>query len=427
MKILMLGWEYPPQISGGLGIASQGLAVALAQLGHEVTFVLPKIDECINQGVQLINASEIKPVIRKQEKTMSSTEKVTFHEIGSHLVPYLGVEHFKQKNSETSPSVSIKEVTELLDKIPLTGKFDRNLMSEVVKFAYLVDQFALDHNFDVVHCHDWMTFKAGEAVKKSLKIPLIAHFHSIESERNGGNADSQIQSIEKSTCHLAEAVVTVSQHTSKNIANDYVLEEDRIHIVPNGYDPRIKPQQNRAKTKKSIGFVGRFTSQKKPKKFVDLARSVLSSRTDVSFRMIGDGHLMEEVRNQIKDQNLESSFDLSGFLSHEETIKEISKLDLLIVPSSSEPFGLVPMEAVRSKVPVLIAEGSGIQEFVPSLKTLKIWDDFNWINAIHEILDNPNKTSEMIDKCYKESHKMTWLHSGQITEQLYQKINPHKP
>lgn len=420
----MLGWEYPPKISGGLGIASQGLAESLAKLGHEVVFILPKASQISKNGVLLVSASGIAPIIKEKKIEKETKKLVNYLELGTRLLPYIGKEHFKQVRSQeiSEKKLSIEKSIELLKHITLTGGYGTSLFDEIAKYAYLVSQFALENNFDIVHCHDWMTFKAGEAIKKLIDIPIVLHVHSTEIERNGGHAHQEIREIEQVSCKMADLIFTVSDRTANILKNSYGINEDRISVIPNGYDAAIKPIRRGKRNRKLLGFAGRLTHQKNPKKFLDLARLLKSKRNDLSFTIVGDGYLMEEIRNQIHDQNLEKDFTLTGFLTYKESIKAISGMDLLLVTSGVEPFGLVPLEAIRAKVPVLTAEGCGIAEFIPSLMTLKPWDEYGWVNTIDRLLNDPDQLHEMAERCYHESNKLSWDHSANLTISAYKTL-----
>ena len=424
MRVLMLGWEYPPKISGGLGVASQALAESLSNVGQEVSFLLPSCKQQSQHAVKMISASDIQPFEKKNE-IIDLPEKVSvFFEIGSRLLPYLGKEHFvttiEEKKSEKR--ITVKESIKLLDKIKLSGSYGPSLMDEILKYGFLASQYSKLSDFDVVHCHDWMTFKAGEAIHQVSGLPWIAHFHSIEYERNGPYAHPEIETIEKNACQSAHKIVTVSKKTADLIKKRYQVATNRIQIIPNGYPKSIlAPTHSLTKVKK-IGFVGRFTFQKNPKKFIDIARSLISYRKDVSFIMIGDGHQMEEIRNQIRYSNLESKFELSGFLSHTNTLKKISQLDVLIVPSNQEPFGLVPLEAVRARVPVIASEGCGITEFIPSMKTCQSWNDHSWTQSINHLLDNPVDSKRYTEACWQESEALNWHSIANKLTTLYQTL-----
>ncbi|MFZ9044538.1 MAG: glycosyltransferase family 4 protein [Cyclobacteriaceae bacterium] len=409
MKILMLGWEYPPRVSGGLGIASQGLARALVAAGHEVTFVLPKSSITDDGAIHIINAAAIQTKRKKWNKAKKKKRSIITKELGARLIPYVRREEFWSDSSiPVEKEISYESAVELLEKIELTGNYGKQLLDEILKFSFLVSEFVFDTEFDIVHCHDWMTFKAGQTVQEELNIPLVLHFHSTELERNGLYPIKEIENLERMASAQADSIFAVSKRTSQIIANSYHIPEKKIRVLPNGYTNNISKRKVTLKKKKKIGFIGRLTQQKNPKKFLDFARLLSSSRSDVSFLIIGDGDLMEDIRKQLAMLNLEVRTELTGFLSHEQTLLSLIEMDLLLVPSLHEPFGLVPLEAIRSKVPVICSEGAGIKEFIPSLMTIPGWNDHQWIKAINEILDDQAYTSAYVERCLDESQQLSW-------------------
>lgn len=424
MKILMLGWEYPPKISGGLGIASQGLARSLVKAGHVVHFLLPTSASTSDDEVQLINASDIQPTRKHWEKIEIPEKKIIFKELGARLIPYLGIEHFQTEKSQIvqEKQVSFNETLVLLKKIKLTGTYGDLLIDEVLKFAFLASQYAEQHDFDMIHCHDWMTFKAGQAIREQKKIPLVCHFHSTESERNGPHAHEAIAMIERMGAAEADLVVTVSEKTARLVRHSYHIPKKKIGVIPNGYSENIVAKEAGTSSNQCIGFIGRLTQQKHPKKFLDIARLLSNLRTDLSFVMIGDGDQMETIRSQITSQNLENKIELTGFLSHAQTLKRLSALDLLIVPSHEEPFGMVPLESIRAKVPVICSEGCGISEFIPSLKTNRGWDDHSWVLEIQKLLNDVQYREHYAEQCFEESNQLSWNQVGKVMIRKYQSL-----
>ncbi|MFT4736310.1 MAG: glycogen(starch) synthase [Paraglaciecola sp.] len=422
----MLGWEYPPVISGGLGIASQGLAKALAKDNHRVTFLMPKnTGKETKDGVTILDASKIIADPTLWTDSVLTEEKLSFMEIGSRLVPYIGQEIFIKEREKT---ITIKTDTidpafELLSSINLQGGYGDNLLQEVDKYAIIATQIAKKHAYDIVHCHDWMTFEAGKMIRQMTDIPVIFHFHSTEIERNGSFAHPEIIAREKSVQSIKDSsIAAVSNTTKKILTESYGFPSKNISVVPNGYERLAAPKTPEPSSVKKVGFVGRFVHQKDPLKFLDIARQICSKRSDVSFEMVGDGHLMEAIREQITGSNLEGKVMLKGFVSHEEAIASIRDFDILVVPSRSEPFGLVPLEGVSMGIPVLVSQGCGITEFIPSMQALAHWDAYNWVNELETLLDDELKAKTYVDSCTEEIKKLTWHSSAKLMSKLYAKM-----
>jgi glycosyltransferase involved in cell wall biosynthesis len=289
---------------------------------------------------------------------------------------------------------------------------------ELRKYALVALQCAKTEEYDIVHAHDWMTFTACDLIGQETETPCVAHIHSTEWDRSGAYADSEIIKIEKQGIHNASHVIAVSEHVKAQICGDH---PDKVSVVPNGMNP-IKSSKRQKQNKKTIGFLGRFADQKGPGKFLDIARDIISQRQDVHFTMIGDGYLMEMVRNKITHLNLTGHVDLKGFLSHDEALKQIQSFDLMIVPSNAEPFGLVILEAVMSGVPVITTPGVGISEFIPALLTEYHWDVFSFVRTVNRLLDDEKFAETYVKACREQGAQLTWHNSAQATQKIYQSI-----
>lgn len=417
----MLGWEYPPVISGGLGIASQGLARELS-LEHEVDFLLPKLfSEHQDHSINLIQA-EGKYNSSLWKKSDIIREKISFLEIGLTLLPYAPPSFFREKKtSEKSYNqLSETEESQLIRFVPLTGRYG-NLQKEIKKYALIATQIALENKYDVAHGHDWMTFPACMAIKKALDIPFITHIHSTEFDRNGSYGDPEIKKIEKEGLEAAESIIAVSQRVKQQLVDHYKIPDHKITVVPNGGYSGRKTKKIKSSSPK-IGFVGRFTHQKGPMKFLDIARELSSKHPDIQFVMAGDGYLNQDIKKKISQLNLSSKVHLPGFLSLEKVDQLMKELDILVVPSASEPFGLVVLEALTNQTLVIAASGSGICEFIPSLPNEPYWDVFSFCNRISELLNDRKLYQQTLEASLEEASKLSWGSSALETSKIYTKL-----
>lgn len=424
MKILMLGWEYPPKITGGLGVACHGIASSLAAF-HQVDFLLPKRSKKEpKSAVKLIDASSLEPNLALWKAKTERTEELTFLEIGQNIVPYLPPDFFVKIRQEQKKMTEMVETesSRLLQEIQLTGTYHQHIMGEIKKYALLACQVAEKGNYDLVHAHDWVTAQAGIAVKNSAGIPLVLHLHSTEQDRNGGNGNPEVIAIERMAVKKADVVIAVSSTLKKSIILQYGIPAAKIKVAPNGMNSQPAMPKKPAAKELTVGFVGRFTDQKSPTRFVDIARELANVVPNVHFVMVGDGYLMESVRNKISQLNLSHQFTLKGFLSHEKTVGLIAGLDMLIVPSAAEPFGLVALEAVRQKIPVIMAKGAGIVEFVPSIPQVEHWDTFTYSHLATSILNKDQSVENQTNNCYKESVKLTWENTANYIQSIYESV-----
>ena len=437
MHILMYGWEYPPKHNGGLGIACHGLANALNELDHQVTFVLPKVDqkkipitsseskEEIEDKTELVDVSTI-----KEEKITEKIKSldISYHEIGTQLLPYLSVEDFKPqvekvvKEVETFETKTIQKEVKLLKRIKLTGEYNKALLAETTKYAIMSSTVIEPGDYDVIHAHDWMSFKAGLLARETLNIPLILHVHSTEFDRNGAFVNPEIEKQEREGLEKCNHIITVSEKVKRHITDHYDIDESKVTVIPNAITQKDFPNApTRKRKKKKIGFIGRLVHQKGPDKFIDVARDISNQHPNYEFVMAGDGYMKDEIEAKIAGLNLLNKVTLLGFQDRDEIRKLLKDLDLMIVPSVSEPFGLSALEAVAAHVPVIIAEGAGILEHI-DLLTYQHWNTYGLTKLVDKVLSDDAFKKEYIKRCSQQLKPLTWSKTAKATAKLYQKI-----
>ncbi|WP_258103690.1 glycosyltransferase family 4 protein [Marinoscillum sp. MHG1-6] len=423
MKILMLGWELPPIISGGLGVASEGITNGMVNLGHKVEFLLPKKNRAHkNKPFKVIDSNAISLDFKLWQKEVKVTEIIRETEVAKRLIPYLPAEVFEiaRKKQIVIEKLEDKQESALLDKVELTGEYTKNLLSETSKYALLAAQHCLKNKYDIIHAHDWVVFKAGALCAKETGLPLYVHCHSTEYDRNGSYAQEDIIREEKLGFEASTKIFSVSEMVKRTIVSKYKINPKKIVVVPNALEEELASVKKAStKKKKTIIFVGRFTHQKGPFVFVDIARELLNKGGDYEFIMIGDGYLKEQLIRKVNHLNLSDRFEFPGFLVREKALEQLQKADLLIAPSYAEPFGLVILEAILNKVPVLAAKGTGISEFVPGLVQIELWDTFNFIQKASRLLKDVPYKKEVVDLCLSQASKLSWEKSAKIIEKAY--------
>jgi glycosyltransferase involved in cell wall biosynthesis len=420
----MLGWEYPPHISGGLGIASQGLARALAQK-HTVDFLLPrKRKDHEEAGLSLLDA-ETRFDSSEWLKTNEISRQLKFLDIGVELVPYLPPKYFQRERTEEVLETTVTETDEsmLIKAIKLTGTYHDHLPAELKKYALIAAQQATSDRYDVVHAHDWMTFQAAIAAKKATGIPFVAHVHSTEYDRNGDYGDPAIFKWEAEGLKEADRVIAVSSRVKTVLTDRYRIAAEKIDVIFNGFDPASYTKDRASYSSSQIvGFAGRFVHQKGVLQFIDIAREISNKKGDVHFVMAGDGYLMEEVKQKIERFNLTKKVTITGFLTYEKMQRTLRHFNVLVLPSVSEPFGLAALEAVHHKIPVVTSEASGLAEFIPSLPTAPQWDIFSFTSKVMALLGDKDTAQKTADACFKEAKNLTWKKSADLTDGVYQSL-----
>jgi glycogen(starch) synthase len=231
-------------------------------------------------------------------------------------------------------------------------------MIEVQRYAEVAAEIAKTFEFDIIHSHDWMTYPAGIAAMEVSQKPLVIHVHATEYDRSGENVNKAIYALELEGMQKANRVVTVSKFTKVLVAEKYKIPEDKIHVVHNGVATSKLPKvayKSPLKDWAIVTFVGRITQQKGPLFFVEAARKVLTSLPETRFVLVGAGDLLPLMIRTVAKYGMSSRFHFTGFATGEDVNKIWSISRVYVMPSVSEPFGITPLEAARSGVPVIIS------------------------------------------------------------------------
>lgn len=389
----MFGWEFPPHIAGGLGTACYGMTRGLARNGVEVVFVMPRAYGDEDQRfVRVVNASDVETIgTRDHEFSEELLEKVSFIHIDSNMLPYISPEEYAAYHDEFVRSGRTHEWTDVWkQRYTFSGKYGANLMEEVARYAMVAAQVAkdLEGQFDVIHAHDWLTYFAGIAAKRVSGKPLVVHMHATEFDRSGENINRRVYAIEKAGMQAADRVIAVSELTRRIVIGKYGIPAEKVVTVHNavrfGESEDAVPE--RAVKDKVVTFLGRITYQKGPDYFVEAAAKVLQRVPDVRFVMAGSGDLMNHVVRRVAQLGIADRFHFTGFLKGGEVQRMFRLSDVYVMPSVSEPFGISPLEAMRSGVPVIISRQSGVAE-VLDYATNKVQPPIPVLYRIAEILN----------------------------------------
>ncbi len=426
MKVLMFGWEFPPHISGGLGTACLGLTKALSGFQDvKLTFVVPKVwgDED-HSKITLIGADQV-PVICKQIQFADYESKVTYYELNSGLVPYLGTSEFDELNSENVLGKDRLVEVQPDGKFSFMGDYGPNLFQEIQNYALVAGVLASELDFDVIHVHDWMTFPAGITASRISGKPLVVHIHSTEFDRSGTQVNPAICTIEKEGLEVADQIISVSNFTRNRIIHNYHIQPEKIKAVYNAVeqvDPEEKSGWERDAARKTVTFLGRLTRQKGPGYFLDAANLVLQKMKDVRFVMAGKGDLREAMIRRVAELNISQYFDFPGFVQDSEISSLFRKSDVFVMPSVSEPFGIVALEAMQAGVPLVISKQSGVSEVLENALKVDYWDTHKMADAISSLLINPEIAGKLIKNGKLEVDKLTWTVSASKVRELYKRL-----
>jgi len=416
MKVLMFGWEFPPHISGGLGTACYGLTKGLSTIEDiELIFVVPKAygDEEQNK-LKLIAAGDVSVCGRL--KILKELEKsLQYIEVKSKLVPYTDPEDFWHQQSVSGEKSGTPLKIDEKGRIKFTGKYGANLFKEISDYALTANLIARDNEFDIIHAHDWLTYPAGIAAKQVSGKPLVIHVHATDFDRSGGNVNPNVFAIEKKGMEAADKIITVSNLTRNVVIEKYGISPDKVETVYNAVEPVQQKRDLKLKKgvdEKIVTFLGRITMQKGPEYFVEAANKVLQKMDDVRFVMAGNGDLTNKMIRRTAELGISNKFHFTGFLKGDEVFEMLNMSDVYIMPSVSEPFGISPLEAMQSNVPVILSRQSGVAEILTHAKKVDFWDTDAMADAIHGILKYPALSKMFIKHGKKEAERLKWEDSA---------------
>ena len=425
----MFGWEFPPHIAGGLGTACYGMTRGLARNGVEVVFVMPRAYGDEDQRfVRVVNASDVETIgTRDHEFSEELLEKVSFIHIDSNMLPYISPEEYAAYHDEFVRSGRTHEWTDVWkQRYTFSGKYGANLMEEVARYAMVAAQVAkdLEGQFDVIHAHDWLTYFAGIAAKRVSGKPLVVHMHATEFDRSGENVNTQVYAIERAGMHAADRVIAVSNLTRNIVINRYGVPADKVVTVHNAV--RFAAGQckmpERGVDDKIVTFLGRITYQKGPDYFVEAAAKVLKKVPNVRFVMAGSGDMMNHVIRRVARLGIADRFHFTGFLRGEDVHKMFQLSDVYVMPSVSEPFGISPLEAMRSNVPVIISKQSGVAEVLDYAVKVDYWDVDALADAIYGLIQYPALAGMFASKGLEEVTNLKWNDAAAKIKTVYEAV-----
>jgi glycogen synthase len=425
MKVFMLGWEFPPFISGGLGTACYGLTKALDQMGVQITFVLPT-------AVQTQFASHVKlvsPAMRAEAESQTPgrvkhLKNVRFRSINTPLQPYQTATNYQKRIEDSLAQIQAArggKTSEFIGKLDYSG----DMYTEVQRYAELAIRLAANEEFDVIHAHDWMTYPAGAAVARATGKPLVIHVHSTEFDRSGEHVNQMIYDIERMGMHVADRIIAVSYLTRNIIISRYGISGDKVEVVYNGVERNGNTNWSLGSTtinrdEKIVLFLGRITMQKGPDYFLRAAKKVLEKMDNVKFVMAGSGDMMHRSVEMAAGLGIGSKVLFTGFLRGDDVQKIFKMADLYVMPSVSEPFGIAPLEALDNDVPIIISKQSGVSEVIQHALKVDFWDVDEIANKIVAVLRYPPLGITLRSHGNYEVRKLRWSDSAARCAKIYE-------
>ncbi len=398
-KVLMLGWEFPPIINGGLGVACHDLSSAMSKFA-DITMVVPKSSRDFK--AQKINLIGINNLDVRSFSNFEFDLKPAFqlHSVPSDLDPY--------HTSSSENTSREKRSGNQLGSFDIDNLYGGDVISKVLQYANITSSLASTLDFDVIHAHDWMTMLAGTKIKQQTGKPLVMHIHSLEVDRSGPESKGWVYDLEKKGMEYADMLMPVSNYTAENIHQYYGIDKSKMSVIHNGSNVVDAYKSKRRFKEKTVLFVGRLTRQKGPEKFLDIAAKVLETNPDVRFVMAGSGDYFKTMLEQSSYKHLGNRFHMTGFLDPQKLQYLLSVSDVYCMPSVSEPFGLSAVEAAQFGVPCVISKQSGVSEVLKGALTFDHWDINKAASQILNLLSDSVFKNKIVKDAYRNLDMITW-------------------
>jgi len=408
MKVFMLGWEFPPFISGGLGTACHGLTKAMSKQGTEVVFVLPLGNQA--------ECNYMKVLCAEGFLNRGEFRNVRFRTVKSLLKPYASFGAGKLGLTKDG-LISMQSRGSSLQQ-----NYGKDVFEQVHKYAERTSQITSMENFDIIHAHDWMTFPAAMAATQESGRPVVVHIHSTEFDRSGEHVNQTIYDIERESMHKSHKVIAVSNYTKNIIINRYGVPASKIEVVYNGVEDGDIISKSMDKKDKIVLYLGRITFQKGPDYFIAAAKKVLEKIKNVKFIMAGDGDMAHRTINYAAYLGIGHKIFFTRFLRGADVNKVYRMADLCVMPSVSEPFGIAALEAMKNKVPVLVSKQSGVAEAARNILKVDFWDVDQIANKIMAVLKHQPLSTMLSENGFAEACKFSWENSAAKINEIYRQV-----
>lgn len=392
----MLGWELPPLYAGGIGMVCYEMIKELSNKDIPVTYIMP-------MGPEGGMNSEYARVIIAENHKLGKKIKSQLISIPTLITAYQSPEEYEKAYSESQLNNSNK-------KKELYGK---NLFNEVDLFAKRVYSIADEFEFDVIHAHDWMTFPAAIGMADKTGKPLVIHVHNTIYDRYLGNASQHEKDIELNGLKRADLIISISEYIKKTLVEKYGINPNKIKVVYNAKNTYMKSEVNKKyminfKDKKIVLFAGRVTIQKGPEYFIYAAKKVLEYYKNVIFIMAGSGDMLNRMIRLAAELGISKNMLFTGRYNMEQAPALYKSADCFVMPSVSEPFGIVPLEAMSNMAPCIISKQSGCSEVLGHVLKVDFWDINEMANKIISILKYPVLHKQLKEKGKLEVENLTW-------------------
>lgn len=379
MKVLVLGWEFPPASVGGLGTHLYELVKNLGERSIDVTLLMPNRSQEVKHNLREV---EIVEIGRASVQTYTGTYTTD-----------------------------------------LCGSYGCSVFGEVDAFNTQITSWASSQQFDIIHCHDWMTIPAGIELKRRTCRPLVTTIHSTEYDRTVGTYPSEIViDIEKKGIAESDSIITVSQRMKTLLIERYEADEEKVVVIYNGVDRSKFSGITKKDQKNIILFLGRLTNQKGPRFFLRAAAKVLEREPKTRFIVAGRGEKLGDLIQEAIDLGIKENVVFTGHLSQEELIQTFEEAAVYVMPSVAEPFGIAALESIASGTPVIVSKNAGVSEVIKHCIKVDYSDAEEIARRIVHLLKNPDLVESMRIKAFDEIENHGWDKVAQHTIEVYTRL-----
>ncbi len=399
MKVLMLGWEFPPYFVGGVGIVC-----------YEMTRALQSRDDV---EIEYVMAYGPKDKKRKGNLTIASANVDKLRDLKVKEVPTMMYNYDSCESYSTRYEEALTHFSGTEHK-DIKQIYGANLIEEVYLYARRVAALYSDYeSFDVIHAHDWTTLPAALLLRKLTGKPVVFHAHITELDKTGGNGGHpKVFEIEMEGLRQADLIISVSNFTKQRLIANYGVDPSKIRVVHNGGVSDLKKSledlHHAFKKDKIVLFAGRMTLQKGPEYFLHAARRVLEYEPNTKFVLAGGGDMLTQMIELSVELGIEKNVFFHGPFSREEADKFFSLADVFVMPSVSEPFGIVPLEALAKGTPTIVSKQSGISEVLTNTFKVDFWDIDEMAHKILALLRYDDLHEHMKYLGYEEYDNFSW-------------------
>lgn len=394
----MLGWELPPHHTGGMGVACYQLCRSLADQGADIEFVLPFKADFAHTFMKITAAQPDKP-----------GDVLTAGGVYDNM-------RYNPHSAQISPGFP-----SLHDQVQ---RFERGV-SELEKLG----------EYDIIHAHHWLTFRAALSAKMITGKPLSAHIHATEYDRSaGGTGNPLVREIEYAGLMMADKVIAVSNAVKQTIVREYNIPPQKIDVAYNSFeidrDAELESESTyrylaamKDRGYRVVANAGRLTVQKGIYYFLKAAKEVVAKESKVLFLIAGGGEQLHELLALSAELGIAEHVIFTGYINGTgKAWRDAFRIaDLIVMPSVSEPFGIAPLEAIAYGTPSLVSKQSGVSEIMNNFLKVDFWDVMKMADLICAAVRYPSLCEELLASAKAEFETLSWKPSAQKLMKIYQK------